>query len=109
MITEASIYIRITLNSYQIAVAMLAIWDFSEKETAEIIGRDENFVTDVRRQLRRKFDKTDTAVMALHALQDGFKTDGTLNDQDIFSNEQKRKILLINDGIVFRYPPKKGK
>ena len=106
MITEAKIYIRVKLNWLQIAVTMLCIWDFSEKDSAEILKCDENLITELRRQLRKKFDEQDTRVMALHALLSGFKIDGTLNNEDIFSVDQKRKILLMNDAIEFRHTPK---
>ena len=104
MITEANINARVHLDWEEIELAMLSIWGFSENQMAEVTGIELGRVKKIRVKLRAKLGGINSANMAFHAQLAGFKLTGTLDNEDIFSREKKRKILDIDPTISFSFP-----
>lgn len=104
MITEINISTRVHLDHEEIWMAMLSIWGLSEKQMEEVTGIGEDRVTKIRTKLRSKLGGFNSQNMAYHAQLAGFELNGTLKGNDIFSDDMKRKILLIEPVIEFAFP-----
>jgi hypothetical protein len=109
MISGASLPSFVNLNSDEIAVAMLSIIGFTESEQAEVLKITEARVTTIRKSLRGKMGGSNTANMSFHCLQAGFDKDCTLQGEDIFTEQQKLRVLVIDPTVKFRFPTGKKK
>jgi hypothetical protein len=109
MITAATIATRVNLDHREIPIVMLTIYGFGEADIETVTGIEAGKVKKIREILREKLGGINSPNMGCHALYVGFNIDGTFKGEEIFTDDQKRKILLIDDCIQFRNPPGKKK
>ena len=84
---------------------MLSIFGFCQKDMQAVTKLSITQIKSTLAVLCTKLRGANSGNMAFHALLNGFKIDGTLNDEDIFTDEMKQIILSIDPEIQFRFPP----
>ena len=109
MITTAYIPALVPLDSEEIPLAMLWLIGLPEAEQAIVMKMTEDRITDVRKILRIKLGGGKSAAVPYGLLKAKFAEDCTLKGEDIFTDEQKRRLLLFRPDVVFRFPPGKKK
>ena len=108
MLNQIVITMNVKFIDEELWVVMLSIYGFSQKNIDIVTKLGRSKIKQIVKVLCVRFNAENAGNMAFHAQKKGFNIDGTFDGEDIFSDEMKRKIIMIDDEVEFRYGVRQG-